>query len=195
MQIESLQCNHCGAEIEVSPTTRFATCSHCGSKLAVVRTASAAYTELAEQVSQLSDRVREHLDRSEIRDTLADLDRQWDREKESFMIANKHGAKHIPTRSESAIAGTVVTIFGVFWTILALGISGAGAGMLGEGGFGPFALVPCIFPAFGILFIGLGIYQSMNAYDKATRYERAKSNYESRRRKLRLERDEENLTP
>lgn len=192
MKTESLQCNNCGAEIEVSSSTRFATCGHCGSKLAVVRTASAAYTELADKVSELSDRVQTHLVRTEQRNALAQLDREWEMDRENYMIATKHGGKHIPTRSESAIAGTVITIFGVFWTIMALGITGMGAAMMGGPGGPPgvFALIPCVFPAFGVLFIVLGIYQSMSAYDKATRYESAKARYEARRRQLQSERED-----
>jgi DNA-directed RNA polymerase subunit RPC12/RpoP len=193
MQLQSLQCNHCGADVEVSPTTKFATCGHCGSRLAVVRTASSTYTELAEKVDQLSDRMQQHLDRLDRRSELEELDRRWALERENYMVSNKHGAKHIPTRSESAIAGTLVTVFGVFWTVMALGIGG-GIGFA-FGGFGngrsPIALIPCIFPAFGVLIIGMGIYQSMNAYDKASRYERAKSRYEAERRRLMASRDDE----
>jgi predicted phage tail protein len=181
MKLESLQCNNCGADIEVSAQTRFATCAHCGSKLAVVRTASAAYTELADKMSELSDRMRDHIQRTDRRGALEDLQREWEREREKYMVSSKHGVRHIPTRTESAIAGTVVTIFGAFWTLMALGITG---GMRAVGGPGVFGLVGCLFPAFGVLFIGLGIYQSFSAYDKAGRYERAEAEYQKRRQAL-----------
>jgi hypothetical protein len=180
MKLESLQCNKCGAEIEVSADTRFATCAHCGSKLAVVRTASAAYTELAEKMAELSDHMRDHLQRADRRDALEDLEREWNREKESYMVTGKHGVRHIPTRTQSAIAGIVITIFGVFWTLMALGITG---GLFGAGP-GPFGLIGCLFPAFGVLFIVLGVYRSLSAYDKASRYERAEATYLQRRQAL-----------
>lgn len=190
MQLEPLQCNHCGADIEVSPDTRFATCGHCGSKLAIVRTASSAYTELAEKMTELSDRMHDHFKRADRREELEDAEREWNREREKYMVSNKQGIKHIPTRTESAIAGTVVTIFGLFWTVMALGIT-SGFGSLGGSGLSPFGWVPCVFPAFGVLFIVLGIYQSVSAYDKASRYERAEAEYERRRRDLLTESEKE----
>ena len=183
MKLEPLQCNHCGADIEVSPDTRFATCAHCGSKLVIVRTPSSAYTELAEKMTELSDRMHDHLKRANRRDELEDVEREWNREREKYMVANKQGIKHIPTRTESAIGGTVITIFGLFWTVMALGITSRFSGF-GPNGFSPLGLVPYVFPAFGVLFIVLGIYQSVSAYNKASRYERAEAAYERRRRDL-----------
>lgn len=193
MKLQSLQCNHCGAEVEVSATTKFATCAHCGSRLTVVRTASSTYTELAEKVDQLHERVQRHFDRFDRHSELEELDRRWALELESYMVAAKDGARHLPTRQESVVSGIVVAMFGVFWTVLALGMTGGAAMAFGGvgGGLSPFAVIPCAFPAFGLLFIGLGIYQSMNAYEKATRYEQAKRRYEAERRRLLASKNDE----
>ena len=190
MKLESLQCNNCGADIEVSSETRFATCAHCGSKLTVVRTASAAYTELADKVAELSDRMRDHIQRTDQRSAVEDLDRQWNQEREHYMVTSNNGAKHIPTRTESAIAGTVVTVFGAIWTLVALGMAGVFGGVIAGFG-GLFGWIPFLFPAFGVLFIALGIYQSFSAYDKARRYEEAEAAYQKRRQALLAQRDQD----
>lgn len=45
MSTSALNCNHCGATLEVGPGTKFVTCRHCGTRLLVVQTATSLCTE------------------------------------------------------------------------------------------------------------------------------------------------------
>jgi len=47
MNLEALNCNNCGAPINVPPTANFVTCKGCGAQLIIRRTEEATYTELA----------------------------------------------------------------------------------------------------------------------------------------------------
>lgn len=70
-----------------------------------------------------------------------------------------------PGRGPSAMgaAGSLVAIvFGVFWTIMAYTITKDA----------PFPMVGIIFPAFGVLFIIMGIIQTIYHYKNATGKER-----------------------
>ena len=61
MQTESLNCNNCGAPIEVPGGANFVTCVHCNTQLAIKRTESVAYTETLQRIDrhteQLADQV------------------------------------------------------------------------------------------------------------------------------------------
>ncbi|MBE5396694.1 zinc ribbon domain-containing protein [Brevibacillus borstelensis] len=70
-----------------------------------------------------------------------------------------------PGRGPSAMgaAGSIfAVIFGIFWTIMAFVITQDS----------PFPVVGIIFPAFGLLFIGMGIAQAVYHYKNATGKER-----------------------
>ena len=41
MNAETLNCNNCGAPINVPAAAKYATCAHCGTQLAIRRTDSA----------------------------------------------------------------------------------------------------------------------------------------------------------
>ncbi|MEJ8547505.1 zinc ribbon domain-containing protein [Brevibacillus borstelensis] len=70
-----------------------------------------------------------------------------------------------PGRGPSAMgaAGSIfAVIFGIFWTIMAFVITQDS----------PFPVVGILFPAFGLLFIGMGIAQAVYHYKNATGKER-----------------------
>ncbi|MBQ8598789.1 MAG: zinc-ribbon domain-containing protein [Oscillospiraceae bacterium] len=57
---------------------------------------------------------------------------------------------------QSFVGGIFMVIFGVFWTILAFGVVGSGAGLFG-----------IIFPLFGVCWTGLAAYNTYIAYKNA----------------------------
>ena len=105
MQIESLNCNHCGAPLEVPQTAKFIKCNHCGNQLVIRRSESATFTETVEQLAETTENLTAQVSKLTKQNEVEALDRQWDREKESFMVADKHGTKHLP--SKSRLNGTI----------------------------------------------------------------------------------------
>ncbi len=63
-----------------------------------------------------------------------------------------------PSR-QSAVASAASVIFGIFWTIAAASMT------WGMGGFG---VIGIIFPLFGLVFVGLGIYNTIYHARNAT---------------------------
>ena len=83
---------------------------------------------MAEQINDLQRR-------SEI----AELDRQWELEREQFYVTDKHGHRGLPSKGGSVVSGVVLTVFGVIWTVFAANMGG-----------GLFALFGVVFVAFGL---------------------------------------------
>jgi len=62
----------------------------------------------------------------------------------------------------SFMGSVFASVFGVFWTIMAFAITKDA----------PFPMVKIIFPLFGVMFVGMGIYQAIYSYKNATGKER-----------------------
>lgn len=166
MNVEEVICNNCGASLDVTEDTNYVSCRHCGSRLVVRQTENVRFTEV---LSELKEQVDKLTQQNEVEA----LDRQWESEKESYMVTGKHGHRSLPTRTGSVIGGVVIAAFGIFWTIVSSGIAG---------GFGgPFTL----FPLFGVIFVIGGIAMSVHSYSKAVAYENAQRRHQRRRRELR----------
>jgi DNA-directed RNA polymerase subunit RPC12/RpoP len=178
MRIESLNCNHCGAPLEVPQSANYVKCNHCGSQLVIHRSESATFTETVEQLAETTENLAAQVSKLTRQNEVEALDRQWEREKESYMVTNKHGAKHLPSRGGATAAGVMVCVFGVIWTIMAVAITS------GAPDVGPFQVAKFAFPAFGVAFIIFGIFMAMNNYRKAQEYERAYRRYRQRRDEL-----------
>ncbi len=167
MKVNSVLCNNCGGPLELKPKIRFATCNFCGSSLKIERSGNALYTEMMEDIDDRTRQIAGDVDIIKRQNEIEQLDREWMAEREHYKIQGKDGVETIPTKSDSLVGGTVIVVFGIFWTIM--------AGSLGA---------PIFFPLFGLLFIGLGIYKTIDSYQKAEKYEQGKANYQRRRRKL-----------
>jgi DNA-directed RNA polymerase subunit RPC12/RpoP len=178
MQVESLNCNHCGAPLEVPQTAKFIKCNHCGSQLVVRRSQSATVTETVEQLAETTEQLAAQVSKLTQQGEVEALDRQWEREKESYMVTDKHGAKHLPTTGMAAMSGIMIVVFGVIWTAIAIGITSQAPD------FGAFQVAKLAFPAFGVAFVIFGIIMAMYNYRKAQDYERAYRRYRRRREEL-----------
>ena len=111
--VEELRCNNCGAPLQVPTSANFVTCNHCRTQLAVRRDATASYTEALEQVSQQTEALTEQVKYLTYQHELAALDRQWESERKRHMVQNKQGTLHVPSRTGSLIAGTMIGMFGI----------------------------------------------------------------------------------
>jgi F0F1-type ATP synthase assembly protein I len=151
--------------LRVPADARFVTCNHCSAHLAVKHNDSVTFTEQLSEINERTERIEEDLAELRSRQEVEDIDREWEHEREQYMVTNKHGHRSVPTSAGSAIGGVVVVVFGIFWTSMA---SQVGA--------------PGIFPLFGILFIVIGIATSVISFTKAQGYMTAERRYRRRRR-------------
>lgn len=110
-------------------------------------------------------------------DLLSQLDREWELEKEQYMVTGKYGQRYLPERSTAWGGMIFMTLFGVFWTVMASGLIFSS---------GPSLPTPVagLFPLFGVLFCGFVIVMSLSAIKKANEYEQAKEKYTARRRAI-----------
>lgn len=122
----------------------------------------------------VADKLAEQLAETRYQNELARIDREWQIERERYMIAGKTG-RHLPTAGEGLVTAVVGGVFGVFWTVMAFSMTS------GAPDFGPFAIANVVMPLFGVVFtvgaIGLGIY----AMNKAQAYNQAFAAYQRRR--------------
>lgn len=100
---------------------------------------------------------------------LQNLDREWELERENYMVTGRYGRRYIPERGSSLGGGIFLSVIGVAWTGFAMSMPH----------------VPFFFPLFGIMFVLFGIGMSIHSYRKAEDYERAQQRYRRRRAELR----------
>ncbi len=158
--------------MEVSATTQFATCRHCGAKLSIQRTDTAMFTEILEKLTTKTDQLSEQVNNLSGFTELAALDREWELERENYMDVGKHGAKHIPSEAGSIAGGLVITLFGCFWTVMALI------------GTSAIPIINIVFPLFGVIFVIVGIASSISSFNKAGNYRSAQQRYRQRREEI-----------
>ncbi|MFK8114194.1 MAG: hypothetical protein AB8B91_18475 [Rubripirellula sp.] len=177
MKVISLNCNHCGAPLDAPLKAKFITCSFCEARLAVQRTGSSYSTELLEELHETTQTLARDVAQIKTGTSIESLDRSWEIERAEYMVQGKHGRVSKPTKGTAVLVGVVMGGFGLFWTVMTLGITGAGSRM-GAPGFIK------LFPLFGVLFIGVAIFQAVNIFGKAEAYERAQARYQEKRREL-----------
>jgi hypothetical protein len=201
--VENLNCNQCGANLEVGASVNFVTCARCGAALVVRRTGTSSYTEVVEKQTDIAAGPRPtssryfEVETAEFKDELVRqnalnrlenqlnrLDINWEREKEQYMLAGRYGHRYIPTAGLSVVGGLAIAIFGTFWTIFAFGITSGFTWSLDGDHFGPPIIVRIIFPLFGVFFVIFGVWNCMHAYNKALAYERAHRAYQDERARL-----------
>ncbi len=164
MQLISLNCNHCGAPLEVAESTKFVTCTHCSTRLAIRHGDGSAFTEQLDQIGERQEEMLDRLERIEHHHAVEALDREWERELVDYMVTDKHGRQHLPS-TMSVTMSFVVAIFGIFWTVM--------AGAM----FPPMAV-------FGLLFIGFAIFGGLKTHQKAQAYQEGLRRYQSRKAQL-----------
>ncbi len=103
---------------------------------------------------------------AEHEDELARIDREWDRERERYMVRRRHGRRYVPSATAGVVMGLLGVGIGLFWAVTTLNLGG------GLGG---------AFSLFGVLFAclaaGLGVHQ----FNRAMRYRAAHAAYQRRR--------------
>ncbi len=159
MNLETLNCNSCGAPLEVATSANFVTCQHCSTQLAVRRTETAAFTE---ELEQLAEQVRDLIREGKI----ADLDRCWERNKQRYLTTERDGSKSVPSEAK-AVAWAVVMIVAVLaWTTAAVAM-----------GAKEFLWV-------GLVSLVIALYRGIDGYLRAKNYRTAHRRYLRRRAQM-----------
>lgn len=165
MDVITVDCNHCGAPLEVSEKTRFVTCRYCQNRLAIKHSDTSVYTEVLEEIQETTEKLSQDMDVLKLQNQLEQLDREWLLERERHMVTGKHGNRAVPTKMGSVIGLFVVVIFG----ILVLGEFSRMPGSIG------------LFPVLVLLLIVGGFVHSMF---KANSHDEAEKRYQTHRRQL-----------
>ena len=155
-------CQGCGADLDVSDDVRFVKCDYCSAKLEVVRDESTVHTRVLETIADDVKVIR-------LQNELEQLDREWEAERESFMVSDQEGRRKIPTKGGSAVGGIFIVIFGIVWIVFAASI-GSGFGIVGS-----------VLPIFGVVVVIAGAMSAMGSFSKAERYTGAEAKFQTQR--------------
>lgn len=131
--------------------------------------------EAAPANGAVADKLGEQLAEVRYQNELERIDREWQIEREKYMVTGRYGRRYVPTpvmgRATAAIGG----LFGVLWTIMAVSITS------GAPDDGPFAIAKVIFPLFGVLFTGAAIGYGVYVASQAEAYNQVFAAYQARR--------------
>ncbi len=151
MELETLNCNHCGAPLRVPESANFVTCAHCGSQLAVKRTDTAHYTEVLTRLDARTTEMAQELEELKLQNELNAIDEEWEEERQRYMISPSRGAPYLPddehvTRDMMgyAVIGVILIFALCFlasqvstrdfgWIIVFFGVAVVAIGALGVG--------------------------------------------------------------
>lgn len=158
MKIISLNCNHCGAPLDVPAKAKFVTCGFCSCRLQVRHTGNTYSTAAIEQLVEQTNRIQDDVNDLKRRAAIADLDERWRNQKSGLLVRNKQGRESVPTVIGTVIPGIMCVGFTLFFTAV----------------FGPLAFLVGLFCCAQIAM----------QIRKASTYSRAKQRYERQRRLL-----------
>jgi len=167
MKLLALNCNQCGAPLEVPARAKFVTCNFCSTRLSVQRTDEVTYTEAIEEIQERTREMAEDLEDLKAQGELERLDREWVEKRDSLMTRGKDGSLSVPGKGTAIAGGVIAMGFGVFWTLMA---SAMGA--------------PSALPLFGLVFIGAGVIGMVTTLNKADAFGKAQRDYQAERKKL-----------
>jgi hypothetical protein len=102
--------------------------------------------------ASLDQHMSEQLAEVRYQNELAQIDREWQIERERYLITNNYGLRTVPTAGLGIATALIGGVGGLLWTIFAFWLTHQG-----PDGFGPPPIVGIIFPLFGVLFMGVGV--------------------------------------
>ena len=162
METISVSCNNCGAPLECPNSTKFITCKYCNSRLKIQESGGAIYSEVLEEVREISDDVETIKWQNE----LERVDREWSLKRQQFLITNKNGHTSEPGSNGAGgiIGGILAIIFCIFF-------------MSGSSSMG----APAIFNLFPVVMIIIIIFGMIKGSSNNDAYQRAKTEFEQER--------------
>jgi DNA-directed RNA polymerase subunit RPC12/RpoP len=164
MRLEQMDCNNCGAPLEVPENVQFARCAHCGSRLRVHRDTSVHYTEVLDRIEKSTQRLEGEVRALQLQLELRDLDDAWEKERQGLMLKDEKGQLRVPSRD----AG-----FGILAAMAAIAVV-IGIMVLAGGASPEMCFLVLVG---GIVGLGVAGYQQ----NKAAAYYRAETAYKAKR--------------
>lgn len=158
MKILSLNCNHCGAPLDVPAKAKFVTCGFCDCRLAIQHSGNTYSTEVMQQLVQKTAAIQDDVDELKHRAALSELDLDWERKKKRFVVKGKNGSESLP----SAVGMVAQGVFGIAFVCFALVL------------FAPFGF-------FALLILAASLISQGSKYSG---YQSATKRYQSERRRL-----------
>jgi len=95
---------------------------------------------------------------------VARIDREWDYQREQYMVRGKYGNRYYPSRFAGIASMVIGTLFGLIWIGVSLGSN-----------------APTFFPLIGIVVIVAGIANGVASFSKADSLQEAEEEYRNRR--------------
>lgn len=126
----------------------------------------------------LGSHLAEQLAEVRQQNTLAEIDRAWEIERQDYMLRGKYGQRYVPTTGMAVGTAVVGGGFGVLWTIMTFAMTSD------MPDFGAFSTVRVVFPLFGVLFVGAAVAWGFYGYQSALKYQAAYRAYRGRRAAL-----------
>jgi hypothetical protein len=130
---------------------------------------------------ELGEHLADHLAEVRYQNELAQIDRAWEVERQQYLLRGRYGMAMVPTAGVGIGMAVVGGLFGVFWTVMALSITGSAPN------FGPFAVARVVFPLFGVVFTAAAVGYGTYAYARAKKYQEAFAAYQARRERVKPE--------
>lgn len=159
MKIISLNCNHCGAPLDVPAKAKYVTCGFCDSRLQVQHTGNTYSTTVIEQLVEQANQIQEDVEFLKRQAAIAELDERWKRQRSKFTVRDNNGRESIPTAMGAALQAIGATVI---------------CGFLGVSILGPIAIVIWLLLCLVLLFHA----------KKAADYRDAHRRYQQQRRQL-----------
>jgi len=175
MKIVALNCNRCGASLEVGAKAKFVTCAYCNAQLQIHHTSNAHFSEVLGEIQATTNKLSDDVAELKKHGELERLDREWESQRKRYMIQGKHGNYQLPT----VIAGVFLMIFGVgfgiVWTLTMPDMSGL---------HNP-SWIMSLAPYFGLGIAAISIGCGIHVVRLAKVYEAARQEYQRKRKVLR----------
>ena len=111
MEIISLKCNNCGADLQIPEQTKFFNCSSCGSSLAIKHTSNAIFTEVLDIIEDNTQEIVQQSELILIEKEIARLDREWMLERSKYEIKSKSGNYYPDDKEANSSIGSSIIGF------------------------------------------------------------------------------------
>lgn len=164
MRFVESRCIHCGAALRVAGDATHVCCQYCNSELRIVHDGDQVATEL---VRAIQEDLGQRLEVIRLQNEIERIDREWNMEREGYMVTEKGGGRSIPSVIGSIIAVIGALVFGGVWIQMT---SQVGA--------------PTLFTIFGVLIVAGIVVSAVHGILKSGAHDTAADRYQAARQRL-----------
>ncbi|MFK8005053.1 MAG: hypothetical protein AB8H03_01725 [Saprospiraceae bacterium] len=116
MEITSLKCNNCGANLEINPKIKFFTCTFCKSSLTIKKSGNVIFTEVLGGIKKDTETLIDNSEEMLVEKKIARLDREWEIEQKQFGVYLDDNFLNNPDEVNLSMVGSYV-LLGIGWLI------------------------------------------------------------------------------